>query len=182
MHKEKRPNFLYARRKCTLCHSLGRSRLYCRISRHYMRFHCSSLSITGKTYYLSRCWGLDDIKSSTCRNEKDLDIPYAHLGKTVDTYRPYSEVSLKASLHTLYVLDRVFFSSCVVMTYENSLTGFFLVSVVDFRINCIRVSSPTGKKRKLLVIWAYLWQRNSLYWGTLARGRNLWLDFDNRAL
>ena len=34
--------------------------------------------------------------------EKDLDeaILYAHLGKTVATYRPYSEV-LKASLHTL---------------------------------------------------------------------------------
>ena len=83
--------------------------------------------------------------------EKDLDeaILYAHLGKTVATYRPYSEV-LKASLHTLYVLDRVFFFA-LLWTYEKPTdTRIFSSAAVDFRIIQHLAYSPTGKKRKLL--------------------------------
>ena len=83
--------------------------------------------------------------------EKDLDeaILYAHLGKTVATYRPYSEV-LRASLHTLYVLDRVFFFA-LLWTYEKPTdTRIFSSAAVDFRIIQHLAYSPTGKKRKLL--------------------------------
>ena len=57
---------------------------------------------------------------------------------------------MKASLHTLYVLDRVFFFA-LLWTYEKPTdTRIFSSAAVDFRIIQHLAYSPTGKKRKLL--------------------------------
>ena len=83
--------------------------------------------------------------------EKDLDeaLLYAKTGKTVETYRPYFEV-LKASLRTLYVLDKVFFFA-LLWTYEKPTdTRIFSSAVVDYRLIQHLVYSPSGKKKKIL--------------------------------
>ena len=83
--------------------------------------------------------------------ERDLDeaILYARTGKTIKSYRPYSEV-LRASLRTLYVLDRVYFY-VLLWTYDQPTdTRIFSSAVVDNRMIQRLIYSPDGKKAKFL--------------------------------
>lgn len=116
--------------------------------------------------------------------ERDLDeaILYARTGKTVKTYRPYSE-TLRASLRTLYVLDRVYFY-VLLWTYDQPTdTRIFSSAVVDNRMMQHLAYSPSGKKIKVLshMERTFGTQRYSLLEAISHRPRaSADSDFDNR--